>query len=71
VHPKAEVDLEQITTRDTMLEWIFHISEKQVYITREDVGYLVQALAEVIDPHTTFTGGPVDMHALLEKKYKQ
>lgn len=67
---KYEIDLEKVTTGDEILDWIFHVSDKAAQFTSHDVGDLIKALNDVLDPRSNFGGGkPVDVTALLKQKY--
>ena len=64
------VDLERITTEHELLDWIFHESEKSLRLTREDIGSLVQALNEILDPRENLSSEPFDVAAYLHTKYR-
>ena len=54
--PPFHVELESITTTGQMLDSIFEVSQKS-WVTREDVGNLVDALDALFDPRQNFCPG--------------
>ena len=51
-----EVDLEKMSTSAQMLDWIFQVSNK-TWAERKDVGDLIQALEDLLQPQGTLCGG--------------
>jgi len=49
------INLEEITDAPNMVEWIFHIKEKEVWVTDEVMGYLLSAFDDLFEPlvHST------------------
>ncbi|UCC40405.1 MAG: hypothetical protein JSV96_02850 [Candidatus Aminicenantes bacterium] len=50
-----KVDLERCNSSAAILDWIVQISQK-LWITREDIGYLVEALDEIFSLQSNFCG---------------
>lgn len=49
------VDLERCNSSAAILDWIAQISQK-LWITREDIGYLVEALDDIFSLQSNFCG---------------
>ena len=73
-HPKYEIDLARMDTTGDMLDWIFQVSMKS-WATREDVGYLIEALNDIFNPQSTLcsggSNGSINSVEYLKKKYAQ
>ena len=50
--PGGDIDVEEMTTSAQTLDWIFHLAGK-VWVSREDVGDLVELLRQTVDPQAT------------------
>ena len=52
---KYRIDLETITDAPNMVNWIFHMKEKENWVTDEVMGYLLLAFHDLFEPlvHST------------------
>src|SRR4051812_35113732 len=45
-----ELDLKTMGTSSSMMTWIFQVSKMRTAFSREDLGYLIEALDDIFDP---------------------
>ena len=45
-----ELDLKTMGTSSSMMGWIFQVSKMRTTFSREDIGYLIEALDDIFDP---------------------
>lgn len=76
-HPRYEIPLKQCCTASEVLNWIAHVSGKvsgKGWPTAEDIGYLVQALDEVLRLQSNLVhlpnGTRLDIKSHLKKRTK-
>jgi hypothetical protein len=58
-HNEYEIDLEKIDGSAEMLDWIFQLNSKS-WVSRKDMGDLVQAFDDIFTPQSTLCGQGID-----------
>jgi hypothetical protein len=65
---RYEVDLEQCNTSAEILDWLCQVSHK-VWCTREDTGYLLQAIDDLLDPQAHVGSNGVEQVGFSTRAY--